>query len=118
MLLGTKQLEVMDEPTPAAVTGGKGKGRAVAGEEREEKDAEAEGQKEREGAYDYDRLFAAARDNFVATNDTALRALLGEFRDHGLVVTTTSAAGAEAMWIPMRRDGLLKIVGELKAEGH
>ena len=69
-----------------------------------------------ESAYDYDRLFAVARDNFVATSDTALRALLGEFRDHGLVVTTT-AQGAEAMWIPMRRDALLKIVGDLQAEG-
>ncbi|EJF62699.1 origin recognition complex subunit 2, partial [Dichomitus squalens LYAD-421 SS1] len=73
-------------------------------------------EKEKEAAYDYDRLFAAARDNFVATNDTALRALLGEFRDHGLVVATTDAAGAEALWIPMRREGLLRIVGELQAE--
>ena len=98
VLLGSKQLEVMDAP------GGAGDGaqeRAAGGD----------------GAYDYDRLFAAARDNFVATNDTALRALLGEFRDHGMVVATTGAGG-EAMWIPMRRDALLKIVGELKAEGH
>ena len=70
-----------------------------------------------ESAYDYDRLFAVARDNFVATSDTALRALLGEFRDHGLVVTT-AAQGAEVMWIPMRRDELLKVVADLKAEGH
>nr|VWP00002.1 ABC transporter [Ganoderma boninense] len=100
VLLGSKQLEVMDAPA-----GDKGK-----------QDIGAEGEKEKEGAYDYDRLFAAARDNFVATNDTALRALLGEFKDHGLVVTV--ATGAEAMWIPMRREALLKIVGELKAEGH
>ncbi len=111
VLLGTKQLEVMDAP-PAD----KSKKRAEGDKAGE---ADAGGEREKEGAYDYDRLFAAARDNFVATNDTALRALLGEFRDHGLVVTvTTAAAGAEAMWIPMRRDALLKIIGELKAEGH
>ena len=104
VLLGTKQLEVMDAPP------------ADKGKKGAEADADADKEKEKEGAYDYDRLFAAARDNFVATNDTALRALLGEFRDHGLVVTVTS--GAEAMWIPMRMEALLKIVGELKAEGH
>ncbi|PIL30672.1 hypothetical protein GSI_07374 [Ganoderma sinense ZZ0214-1] len=106
VLLGTKQLEVMDAPS------------ADKGKKGVDAEAQAEGEKEREkeSAYDYDRLFAAARDNFVATNDTALRALLGEFRDHGLVVTVNT--GAEAMWIPMRREALLKTVGELKAEGH
>ncbi|TBU22947.1 origin recognition complex subunit 2-domain-containing protein [Dichomitus squalens] len=98
VLLGTRQLEKAD--------GG--------GEDEEERERE----RGNEAAYDYDRLFAAARDNFVATNDTALRALLAEFRDHGLVVATTSAAGAETLWIPMRREGLLRIVGELQAEGH
>ena len=122
VLLGSKQLEVMDAAADAA------------GKERD-KDRDKDKDKDRangggggtggaggaggaeEHAYDYDRLFAAARDNFVATNDTALRALLGEFRDHGMVVATTGAGG-EAMWIPMRRDALLKIVGELKAQGH
>ena len=114
VLLGSKQLEVMDAAADAAgkerdkdrdkdKAGGGGTGAGAGGAE--------------EHAYDYDRLFAAARDNFVATNDTALRALLGEFRDHGMVVATTGAGG-EAMWIPMRRDALLKIVGELKAQGH
>ncbi|KAI0737924.1 origin recognition complex, subunit 2 [Daedaleopsis nitida] len=106
VLLGAKQLEVM-ETAPDAPKEKEGGGGAAA----------AVGAGAAEGAYDYDRLFAAARDNFVATNDTALRALLGEFRDHGLVVSS-SVQGAEAMWIPMRRDALLKIVGELKAEGH
>ncbi|KAI9059736.1 origin recognition complex subunit 2 [Trametes sanguinea] len=99
VLLGTKQLEVMDAPSAPAPEAG-------------------------EGAYDYDRLFAAARDNFVAQNDTALRALLGEFRDHGLVVSLPAAAGAagtggggEALWIPLRREALLKVVTDLKAEG-
>ncbi|KAI1791487.1 origin recognition complex subunit 2 [Ganoderma leucocontextum] len=113
VLLGTKQLEVMDAPPADKSKKAADRDKGDGGE------GQQHGEKEKEGAYDYDRLFAAARDNFVATNDTALRALLGEFRDHGLVVTvTTAAAGAEAMWIPMRREALLKIVGELKAEGH
>ncbi|OSD02050.1 origin recognition complex subunit 2, partial [Trametes coccinea BRFM310] len=101
-LLGTKQLEVMDAPAASqGAAAGDGGGA---------------------GAYDYDRLFAAARDNFVAQNDTALRALLGEFRDHGLVVAAAGGAGGgggggggEALWIPMRRDALLKVVADLKA---
>ncbi|RDX52825.1 origin recognition complex subunit 2 [Lentinus brumalis] len=99
VLLGSKQLEVMDASSSDAQKEGEGAAAAP------------------EHAYDYDRLFAAARDNFVATNDTSLRALLGEFRDHGMVVAA-QGAGSEAMWIPMRRDALLKIVGELKAQGH
>ncbi|KAH9945832.1 origin recognition complex subunit 2 [Epithele typhae] len=104
VILGSKQLEVMD----AHGADGKDKADGDSGGDK--------GPTPGEGAYDYDRLFATARDNFVATNDTALRALLGEFRDHGLVVSTTTQGG-EAMWIPMRRDALLKVVGDLKAEG-
>ncbi|KAH9890568.1 origin recognition complex subunit 2-domain-containing protein [Cubamyces lactineus] len=105
VLLGTKQLEVMD---------------ASAANAQSEQQAVGAGAGEGEGAYDYDRLFAAARDNFVAQNDTALRALLGEFRDHGLVVSVQGAGGAgggEALWIPLRREALLKVVADLKAEG-
>ncbi|PCH38401.1 origin recognition complex subunit 2 [Wolfiporia cocos MD-104 SS10] len=100
VLLGSKQLELMGEE--AGATGAPASA---------------------EAAYDYERLFNAARDDFVATSDTALRALLAEFRDHGLVVSisTPPAAGAsvggEALWIPMRRDALGKVVGELKTEG-
>ncbi|TDL13189.1 hypothetical protein BD410DRAFT_702605, partial [Rickenella mellea] len=72
-------------------------------------------------ATSYDLLFAAARDDFVATSDTALRALLGEFRDHGLVAEVSSSstnsasgldlgAGGTALWIPMRRDVLEKVL--------
>ena len=124
VLLGSKQLEVMDAAADAA---GKERGKDRHKDRDKDKDmdkdkaggagAGAGARGTEEHAYDYDRLFAAARDNFVATNDTALRALLGEFRDHGMVVATTGAGG-EAMWIPMRRDALLKIVGELKAQGH
>ncbi|KAI0628729.1 origin recognition complex subunit 2-domain-containing protein [Trametes polyzona] len=107
VLLGAKQLEVMDAPAPlSAPTPGAGETPA--------------GGEAGEGAYDYDRLFAAARDNFVAQNDTALRALLGEFRDHGLVVNAAAASGhggGEALWIPLRREALMKVVADLKAEG-
>lgn len=68
-------------------------------------------------AYDYGMLFNLARDDFVATNDTALRALMTEFKDHGLMVLMTKASGGgEAVWIPMRKDALEKIVKDLKAE--
>ena len=66
-------------------------------------------------AVPYDTLFNLARDNFVATNDTALRALLGEFRDHGLVVTVgTGAMGSgEMLWIPLRKERLTKLLDGL-----
>jgi origin recognition complex subunit 2 len=68
-----------------------------------------------EVAVPYDTLFNLARDNFVATNDTALRALLGEFRDHGLVVTVgTGAMGSgEMLWIPLRKERLTKLLDGL-----
>ena len=59
----------------------------------------------------YDALFNVARDNFIATNDTALRALLGEFRDHGLVVSAQAGAGSgEILWIPVRKERLSNIL--------
>ena len=67
-------------------------------------------------AFDYSMLFNMARDNFVATNDTALRALMTEFKDHGLMVSITQGTGAEAVWIPLRKDALIKIVHDLKQE--
>jgi len=70
-----------------------------------------------EVAVPYDTLFNLARDHFVATNDTALRALLGEFRDHGLVVTVgTGVMGSgEMLWIPLRKERLTKLLDGL---GH
>ena len=67
-------------------------------------------------SFDYGMLFNMARDNFVATNDTALRALMSEFKDHGLMVSITQGAGGEAVWIPLRKDALTKIVHDLKQE--
>ncbi|KAH7905031.1 origin recognition complex, subunit 2 [Hygrophoropsis aurantiaca] len=66
----------------------------------------------------YDVLFTTAREAFVATNDTALRALLGEFRDHGLVVSAAQGgpSGGEVLWIPLRRERLARILQTLGAE--
>lgn len=67
-------------------------------------------------AIPYDTLFNLARDQFVATNDTALRALLGEFRDHGLVVAvgTGPMGSGEMLWIPLRKERLTKLLDELE----
>ncbi|KAA1474756.1 origin recognition complex subunit 2 [Dentipellis sp. KUC8613] len=73
---------------------------------------------EQDAAIAYDRLFNLARDQFIATNDTALRALLGEFRDHGLVVAANSGTvgAGEMLWIPLRKERLKKLVDWLDAQ--
>ena len=91
-LMATKQLAVMDED----------------GEGKTQDDFERYG-------ISYDTLFTSVRDNFIATNDTAMRTLLGEFRDHNLIVGT-GAGGAEILWIPMRRERLNKVVKGLDVE--
>lgn len=63
----------------------------------------------------YDTLFTSVRDNFIATNDTAMRTLLGEFRDHNFIIGA-GTGGAEILWIPMRRERLNKVVRELDVE--
>ena len=63
----------------------------------------------------YDTLFNAARDDFIAVNDTALRALLAEFKDHGLVLSTPSGTGVETLWIPLRRERLTAVLSSLDA---
>ncbi|KAJ8583922.1 origin recognition complex subunit 2, partial [Rhizopogon salebrosus TDB-379] len=67
----------------------------------------------------YDVLFTSARDAFIATNDTALRALLGEFRDHGLVLSASQpgTSGSEVLWIPLRKERLSRLVGTLDGDG-
>ncbi|KAJ7096680.1 origin recognition complex, subunit 2 [Mycena belliarum] len=64
-------------------------------------------------AIPYDVLFPLARDNFIATNDTAMRSVLGEFRDHGLVVADQGSSGGEVLWIPLRKERLSAIVKSL-----
>ncbi|KAJ7109516.1 origin recognition complex, subunit 2 [Mycena epipterygia] len=67
----------------------------------------------REFAIPYDALFPLARENFIATNDTALRSVLGEFRDHGLVVTAQASSGGEVLWIPLRKERLSAVLKSL-----
>ncbi|KAF9221727.1 origin recognition complex subunit 2, partial [Gyrodon lividus] len=70
----------------------------------------------------YHALFALARDHFVATSDTAMRALLGEFRDHGLILASTSggagsggAGGGETLWIPLRKERLVRVLKAIES---
>jgi len=68
-------------------------------------------------AIGYDFLFTTARDSFIASNDTALRSLLGEFRDHSLVVAGQAASGGgEILWIPLRKERLANVLGSLQAD--
>lgn len=94
VLLGTKQVESMDEAADAA------------------------GANAQQYALAYDLLFNLARDNFIATNDTAMRSLLGEFRDHGLVLSAAQGGpgSGEVLWVPLRRERLVKILDSLKTE--
>ncbi|KAL4065494.1 origin recognition complex subunit 2-domain-containing protein [Scleroderma yunnanense] len=66
----------------------------------------------------YDALFSAARDAFIATNDTSLRSLLGEFRDHGLILSVAQGGpgGGEALWIPLRKERIVKILQSMGNE--
>jgi len=62
----------------------------------------------------YDVLFNNCRDNFIATSDTALRSLLGEFRDHNLIVSAqATTGGGENLWIPMRKERLVNVLQSL-----
>jgi len=66
----------------------------------------------------YDTLFSAARTAFIATNDTALRSLLGEFRDHGLILSATQGgpSGGETLWIPLRKERIVKVLQSMGDE--
>ncbi|KAJ3563129.1 hypothetical protein NP233_g9139 [Leucocoprinus birnbaumii] len=99
MLLGKRQLDAIEE------LGGGGGGTSA------NVDLQAT-------AIGYDALFNLARADFVATNDTALRALLGEFRDHGLIVSAqgTSGSGGEALWIPLRKERLASVLQNLQGQ--
>jgi len=62
----------------------------------------------------YDGLFNLVRDNFIATSETALRSLLGEFRDHNLILSgPASVGGGEVLWIPLRKERLANVLGGL-----
>ncbi|KAI6002246.1 origin recognition complex subunit 2-domain-containing protein [Pisolithus orientalis] len=66
----------------------------------------------------YDTLFSAARAEFIATNDTTLRSLLGEFMDHGLILSVNQggSGGGETLWIPLRKERIAKILQSVNEE--
>lgn len=67
----------------------------------------------------YDALFSLARENFVATSDTALRALLGEFKDHGLILAGApggGTGGGDNLWIPLRKERLVRVLKSIETE--
>ena len=100
-LLGARQLDALEEL-------GSGNGTNIASRDP------------RATAIGYDGLFNLARGEFVATNDTALRALLGEFRDHGLIVSAQGASGSggEVLWIPLRKERLASVLQNLRGQGQ
>ncbi|KAG5642600.1 hypothetical protein DXG03_002498 [Asterophora parasitica] len=104
-LIGSTQLAGIEEAAAGAD-----------GEEGEKAVVAAERDLQRFGI-GYDILFTTARDNFIATNDTALRSLLGEFRDHGLVLAAQGTAGTgEVLWIPLRKERLASVLVSLNVE--
>jgi origin recognition complex subunit 2 len=67
----------------------------------------------------YDALFSLAREHFVATSDTALRALLGEFKDHGLILAGAvggGGGGGDTLWIPLRKERLVRVLKSIETE--
>lgn len=93
-LLGSRQLESMNEASDASRAN------------------------PQQYALAYDILFNGARDNFIATNDTTMHSLLGEFRDHGLVLSAVQGGpgSGEVLWIPLRRERLAKVLKLLDIE--
>ncbi|KAG8862447.1 Origin recognition complex subunit 2 [Tulasnella sp. 330] len=65
-------------------------------------------------ALSYESLFSLARECFIATSDQALRGLLQEFKDHGMVVMGASnTGGGEMIWIPLARNILEKLIDSI-----
>ncbi|KAF8918956.1 origin recognition complex, subunit 2 [Mucidula mucida] len=64
-------------------------------------------------AIEYSMLFKLTREQFIATTDTSLRQLLGEFRDHSLIVSAQGSSGIEKLWIPLRKERLTNVLNGL-----
>ena len=58
----------------------------------------------------YDLLFQVACQQLIATNDTALRALLGKFMDHEVVVSVRIPGHSDVLWIPASKETLRRIL--------
>ena len=70
------------------------------------------------GGMAFDDLFATARARFLAPSEAALRAHVGEFRDHGLVaVAGRGGAGGEVLFVPLAREAVVRLLEGLEGEG-
>lgn len=61
----------------------------------------------------YDLLFNEARKGFIATSDVALRALLGEFMDHGMIKI---GGQPETLWIPATKEIIRRVLQNIEAQ--
>ena len=66
---------------------------------------------------EYSTLFGLARENFIATSDTSLRALMSEFKDHNLMLSCAQPGGAEeSLWIPLRKKALSDLITNIEQD--
>ncbi|KAL1407093.1 Origin recognition complex subunit 2 [Vanrija albida] len=68
-------------------------------------------------ALDVDLLQRTARDKFIAREEDRFNALLGEFRDHGLVIVVELDAEGRSgrwAWVPLGKAAIERILDEMK----
>jgi len=58
----------------------------------------------------FSQLFRICRENFIVSNDMALRSHLNEFRDHQLLQTEKGADGLDRLKVPMAADALQSLL--------
>ncbi|KAK1822850.1 Origin recognition complex subunit 2 [Friedmanniomyces endolithicus] len=63
---------------------------------------------------EYRALYHKAVEAFVCSSELAFRTLLKEFHDHAMVESRRDAAGTERLSVPMGREELGRMVGELE----
>lgn len=105
VLLAQRQLASMAESAAGDKSGGGGGGEHASAQDMQNV------------AVEYGTLFTMARDQFVATNETAFRALMGEFKDHGLMLTASqggAGASGDVVWIPLRKTVLSTLITDLE----
>lgn len=61
-------------------------------------------------------LYEMARMEFIATSDPAFRALMGEFKDHGLMLTAAQGNAGDVVWIPLRTTVLTTLIEDIQQE--
>jgi origin recognition complex subunit 2 len=66
---------------------------------------------------DVDLVQKTARDRFIAREEDRFNALLGEFRDHGLVVVAELDPDGRTgrwAWVPLGKSAIERILDEMK----